>query len=127
MTINRFNESDSAWPRHTARCSPPRGSAPLQVEHGAARVEHAEVVDVDPALAEQPRGHLLDDAQSERLEDRHEGGQIHLAAGLVELDARQPLSGRLVAQTDDEAFLVRLELLQPEDVVDDQGPVVVRL
>ena len=74
-----------------------------------------------------PVGHLLDDPQTQRLEDRHERRQIDLAAGLVELHAREPLAGGLVPQPDDEPLVVLLQLVELEDVVDDQVPVAVRL
>ena len=99
----------------------------FQVEHRAARVQDAEVVDVDLPVAEQPGRDLFDDAEPERLEDRHERREIDLPAGLVELDAREPLARRLVAETDDEPLVVLLHLVELEDVVDDQRPVAVGL
>ncbi len=104
----------------------PRGCM-FQVEHRAARVQDAEVVDVDLPVAEQPGRDLFDDAEPERLEDRHERGEVHLPRGLVELDPRQPFPRRLVAETDDEPLVVLLHLVELEDVVDDQGPVAVGL
>ena len=98
-----------------------------QLQDRAARVEHAEVVDVHATLALDRRRHLLDDAEPERLEDRHEVGEIHLPAGLVELHAGQTLALRLVPEADQEPFGARLEPLEHEHVVDDQAPVVVRL
>jgi hypothetical protein len=54
----------------------------LQVEHRAAPVEHPEVVDEHPSLAAHVDRNLFDDAETERLEQRHEGRQIDLPAGL---------------------------------------------
>ncbi len=84
-------------------------------------------MDVDLPVAEQPGRDLFDDAEPERLEDRHERREIHLPTGLVELDARESLAGRLVAETDDEPLVVLLHLVELEDVVDDQRPVAVGL
>ena len=101
---SRFSESDSVSPRHTAEIVAATLSRLLaEVEHGAAGIQHAEVVDVDLALAEHLGRDLLDDAQAERLEDRHEGREIDLAAGLVQLHAREALARRLVPDADDEA------------------------
>ena len=88
----------------------------LEVQHGAARVEHAEVVDVDLALALDGDGHLFDGPQTERLEERHERGQVDLAAGLVELDPREALAGRLVGDPDHEAVDRGPQALQHRDV-----------
>ena len=104
----------------------PRGTV-LKVEHGSPRIQDAEVVDVHPAVAEQPGGHLLDHPQTQRLEDRHERRQIDLATGLVELHAREALPRGFVPQADDESFIPLLQLIELEDVVDDQVPVAVRL
>ena len=84
-------------------------------------------MDVDLPVAEQPGRDLFDDAEPERLEDRHERREVHLPAGLVELDACESLAGRLVAETDDEPLVVLLHLVELEDIVDDQGPVAVGL
>ena len=84
-------------------------------------------MDVHLAVAEQPGGHLFDDPQTERLEDRHERREIDLATGLVQLHAREALPRRLVPQADDEPLVLLLQLVELEDVVDDQVPVAVRL
>ena len=84
-------------------------------------------MDVDLPLAEQSGRNLLDHAEAECLEDRHERREVHLPIGLVELDACQTLPRRLVAEPDDEPFVVLLHLVELEDVVDDQGPIAVGL
>ena len=84
-------------------------------------------MDVHATLARHRRGHLFDDPEPEGLEDRHEVRQVDLAAGLVQLHARQALALRLVAEPDEEPLGGCLELLEHQDVVDDQVPLVVRL
>jgi len=49
-------------------------------------------VDEDPSFALQVDGDLLDDAEAERLEQRHEGRKVDLASGLVETHPREPLA-----------------------------------
>ena len=95
-----------------------------EVEHRAARVQHAEVVDVGLALAEHLRRDLLDRAKAQGLEDRHEGRQVDLAAVLVELHPSEPLAFHLVTDADEVPVGVRLEVLEREHVVDDQAPLV---
>ncbi len=125
---SRFSESDSASPRQTAAIvSRDALGGRVQLEHRAARVQHAEVVDVDLPLALERGRDLLHGAQAERLEDRHERRQVDLAAGLVELHAREALALALVADPDEEPLGVRLQLLQREHVVDDQPPLVAGL
>ena len=68
----------------------------IEVQHRAPGVEHAEVVDVDAALTEERDRDLLHRAQPERLEQRHERGEVDLALGLVELHAGEPLADALV-------------------------------
>ena len=84
-------------------------------------------MDVHAALARDRGRHLFDDPQPEGLQDRHEVGEVDLATGLVELDAREALPLRLVAEPDEEPFRGCLELLEHQHVVDDEVPFVVRL
>ncbi len=84
-------------------------------------------MDVDAPLAFDRRRHFFDHTESERVEDRHELRKIDLPAGLVELDARQPLALRFVPETDEEALGGGFEPFEHQDVVDDQVPVVVGL
>ena len=95
----------------------------VEVEHRAARVEHAEVVDVDAALAAQRDRDLLHGTQPERFEQRHERREVDLAAGLVELHPRQTFTDHLVADPDDEAVDLGLEPLEPLDVHRDLVPI----
>ena len=80
-----------------------------EVEQPAVLVEHAEVVQEGLAVAAvEARRHLLVDLQAEVLEDRQHLGQLHLAAGLVDADARQVLrAAALVLQRDAERLAGR--------------------
>ena len=92
-------------------------------------VEHAEVVQEGLAVAAvEPRRHLLVDLQAEVLEDRQHLGQLHLAAGLVDADARQVLrAAALVLQRDAELLAGGqvLELLDVDQRHRDVGRVLV--
>ena len=80
-----------AAPHRAERVADRLGGA-LEVEHRTASVQDAEVVDEDPSFALQVDGDLLDDAEAERLEQRHEGRKVDLASGLVETYPREPLA-----------------------------------
>ena len=94
-----------------------------QLQHRPPGIEHAEVVDVLASFSQHVDRDLFDRAKSERLEQRHERGQLHPAAGLVELHPGEPLPRRLAPDADDEALGGGLQLLEMLDVVDHERPV----
>ena len=111
-----------AAPHRAERVADRLGGA-LEIEHRTASVQDAEVVDEDPSFALQVDGDLLDDAETERLEQRHEGRKVDLASGLVEAHPREPLARRLVSDPNHEAVRRRGQLFHVQHVVDGQRPV----
>ncbi len=81
------------------------------------------------AGSDEPGRHLLDDGEAELLEQRQEVGQRGLAAGLVELEARQRLGGSLLVLEGHDVGTVGAEALELLDVegglVDRGGGLVV--
>ena len=68
--------------------------------------------------AHEVRGPLLDDPQTEGLEDRHEVRQLDLAPDLVQADPGEGLAlVGLVREPDDEGLVAFFELLEPDDVL----------
>ena len=108
---------------HRADALGDAGAGRLDVDRPVAGVEDAEVVQEAfvAVLAQERRRPLLDHAQPEGFEDRHEVRELDLAVDLVQADVREGLPSSvallgLVRQADQEPLLAPLQLVEARDV-----------